>query len=96
MRRGRLTNKGQVRRDGVETAMMLLHAMLTDVDELMVRNQQAMRRTALVAPVLEPAVDRLHHMRAELRLCQRHLSGVWSDGEAQRWIDDGVSAGGQE
>lgn len=74
--------------------MMLIHAMLVDVDELAIRNEQAMQRTTLVVPVLEPAVDRLVQLRSSLRTCQRELSEVWADGEAERWMNDLGGVGG--
>jgi len=63
----------------------MLIGLILDVDEVIVRNQQAIRRTGLVDEVLSPAVERLEEMRDNLSLAQRELGIVWKDWQAGRW-----------
>lgn len=85
MKPGRVPIVGAHRRDRVELALTLLHMMIMDVDELIVRNTQAMDRASCVCLVLEPAQERLIEMRSEIELMQRELHGVWRDGQDDRW-----------
>ena len=85
MKPGRVPIEGAHRRDRVELALMLLYAMTVDVDELIVRNAQAMDRALCVCPVLEPAQERLSEIRSDIELMQRELHGVWRDGQNVRW-----------
>jgi hypothetical protein len=47
---------------------------LIDIDELILREQQAMRRTELVHDVLAPSVQRLEELRWSLRMAHSELS----------------------
>ena len=82
---GRLERSCSIRRDRIETAQVMLITLMKDVDEVLVRNQQAIRRTGLVDEVLFPAVERLEEMRDNLDLAQRELGIVWKDWQAGRW-----------
>ena len=86
-KRGKLAKGLTARRDHVETAQAALMGLLVDVDEVILRNQQAMRRTGLVADVLEPAVKRLAEIRDDIRLAQRELGEAWSEAQSRRWSD---------
>jgi hypothetical protein len=74
-----------VARDRIEAAQAHLVGMLVNIDELILRNQQAMRRSGVVVEVLEPAVKRLERMRHELRLAQKELNAAWVEGQNRKW-----------
>lgn len=60
---GRRNKTETLRRYAEEDLLACLLLMETDLDELTVRIRQAMRRTELVRPVLEPALERLAELR---------------------------------
>lgn len=82
---GRVKNANVVERDHIEAAQAALCGLLVSVDECILRNQQAMRRTGVVVEVLEPAVVRMEMLRAELRVVQRELSAAWVEGQQRKW-----------
>lgn len=89
----RVRGRDAEQRDHIETAQAMLCGMLVNLDECILRNQQAMRRTSLVGEVLEPAVVRMEMLRAELRVVQRELTAAWLMGQAVKWRNDGTKTG---
>lgn len=81
----RVKGSNAAERDHIETAQAMLCGMLANLDECILRNQQAMRRTGVVVEVLEPAIVRMEMLRAELRVVQRELREAWLKGQAKRW-----------
>jgi hypothetical protein len=82
---GRLKTKNAEKRDQVETAMfMLIHAE-RDLDEVILRSQQAVRRTSLVADVLNPAIERLLQIRGRVRVAKGSLNEAWLAGQEDLW-----------
>lgn len=79
------------RRDSVELAMMLIARAMMDADELELRMRQALRRGTMIEAVLEPGILRVDELRIALKKAQAALRGVWLDGQAGRWFDDGSS-----
>lgn len=82
---GRLKTKNSEKRDQVETAMFALKRAERDLDEVILRSQQAMRRTSLVADVLDPAIERLVQIRKRVRVAKRAMNEAWLTGQAERW-----------
>ncbi len=82
---GRLKTKNSETRDQVETAMMALKSAERDLDEVILRSQQAVRRTGLVADVLDPAIERLMQIRKRVRVAKRAMNEAWLTGQAERW-----------
>ena len=88
MTRGRLTKKRAAERDQVDQALYALSNSLIEIDEVILRNRQALRRSPLVGEVLEPAVERLASIRKRVRSAQRSLGDLWADGQTRRWRRD--------
>lgn len=82
---GRLKNKAQKRRDYIEWAMFELRAAERDLDEVILRNKQAKRRTSLVDDVLDPAIERLIEIRKSVRRAKLAMNENWIEGQARRW-----------
>ena len=82
---GRLKTKNTEKRDQVETAMFVLKRAERDLDEVILRSQQAVRRTGLVADVLDPAIERLMQIRKRVRVAKRAMNEAWLMGQAERW-----------
>ena len=73
------------RRDQIEDAIASLYRVLVDIDELALRIDQAIRRAALVGPVLHPAQERLAQVRARIATLHTDLGVYWSQGQSRRW-----------
>jgi hypothetical protein len=73
------------RRDRLEVAVFSLGTALVELEEVLLRNRQAMRRTSLVVEVLDPAITRLESIRANLRQSQLAMAELWKEEEARRW-----------
>jgi hypothetical protein len=69
----------------VETALGALQRALIDLDEVILRNQQAMRRTGLVVDVLGPALERLTEIRGWAEIAKREMAAAWQENEKTRW-----------
>jgi hypothetical protein len=72
-------------RDHIETAQAELIILLRDVDEVILRTRQAIRRTPLVSDVLQPSMDRLAEIKDSLCCVQEHINSAWQDGEKVKW-----------
>lgn len=83
--RGALPNDARDRRDQVEDAMFALTGVLRDLTEVELRIQQAVRRSGVVAVVLNPALERLAEMGGRLRSAQAALHTHWSIEQTERW-----------
>lgn len=84
-RAGQLTKDNTEQRDRVETAMFVLARALTDLDECILRTQQALKRSSHVASVLGPGLERLQYVRDQVLIARRELSDYWSCRQVQRW-----------
>lgn len=82
---GRLKTKNAEKRDQVETAMFALKRAERDLDEVILRSQQAVRRTNLVADVLIPAIERLIQIRGRVRTAKSALNEAWLAGQEDLW-----------
>jgi hypothetical protein len=80
-----LKRKNEQTRDDIETAMFMLRSIERDLDEVILRNDQAIRRTSLVSEVLEPAIQRLAQIRKRVRVARSSMSAAWINGQARRW-----------
>jgi len=65
--------------DLVEDCQALLACACADVDEALLRNRQAIRRTPLVRDVLAPAVERLERVKSDLTRARWELRRVWNE-----------------
>ncbi len=82
---GDLPVDAKARRDPIEDALASLYRAMADMDELSLRIDQAMRRAAVVSPVLMPAQERLHQVRERLASMRSELGAYWSAGQSRRW-----------
>ena len=81
---GRPTNKQMEERDHLETALAEIQSIMVDMDELSLRTQQALNRTDLVRDTLEPAVQRLQHLRESLCLVRQEVRCAWLVGQSTK------------
>ena len=82
---GDLPAAAKARRDVIEDAIASLYRVLLDIDELALRLDQAIRRAAVVAPVLHPAQERLAQVRGRVAGLHASLGAYWSAGQSRRW-----------
>lgn len=81
--------KGNVeQRDRVETAMFLLGRSSIELEECILRTQQALRRSSHVGTVLDPALERLETIRKNVAAARRELSDYWVRRQGERWKTD--------
>jgi hypothetical protein len=88
MKPGRPPTQRTHKRDHLETAQITLVSVLFDIDELILRNRQAMRRTGLVTDVLTPAIERLAQLRESIHSIQAEVREAWVQGQENDWKDD--------
>ncbi len=84
---GRLRNEGTKERDQVEAALAALAGSMLALEEVLLRNEQAMRRTPVVEDVLRPAVERIRAIQKDIREAQREMGEVWSKGQIKKWSE---------
>jgi hypothetical protein len=65
--------------------MFALNQAERDLDEVILRSQQAVRRTNLVADVLIPAIERLLQIRGRVHAAKTALNEVWLAGQEDLW-----------
>ena len=82
---GRLNRKSAKKRDCLEIALFSLGTSIVEIEEVLLRNKQAIRRTPLVEDVLGPAVVRLNTIRDSLRKSQLAIGEIWNEQQAKRW-----------
>jgi hypothetical protein len=85
--KGRLTLKAEIRRDQIEEEMAVLARSLRDIDEILLRMQQAIRRSSIVYDVLGPAVERLLALRSSLRSAQSAIGLIWKEEQTRHWSE---------
>jgi hypothetical protein len=85
MKRGHPKHELRIKRDEIETAQAELVGLVRDLDEVMLRLQQAMRRTQLVADVLAPAMKRTAEIRKALRRVHEQVNTAWARGQENNW-----------
>ena len=85
--KGRLTLIAEERRDQVEEALAALGRSLRDIDEILLRMQQAIRRSSIVYDVLGPAVERLLALRASVRSAQSAIGLIWKSEQTRHWSE---------
>ncbi len=78
----------RIERDLLEEAQTLLLTASVDLDEVALRVRQAIRRTRLVADVLDPASERIERVRGDLKLIRQDLSEVWRERNQKKWRGD--------
>lgn len=83
MKRGAWPDEQVKRKKRIETASVMMAHMQDDLDEIMVRVRQAMRRSSLVCDALAPAVDRIAGIKADLDIAEHEIRAMWSDERAQ-------------
>jgi hypothetical protein len=83
--KGRLTIVAEARRDQVEEALTALAKSLRDIDEILLRMQQAIRRSSIVYDVLGPAIERLLALRASVRSAQDAIALIWKEEQTRHW-----------
>jgi hypothetical protein len=80
-----LTNESEASRDDVELALFALGFSLDLLEEGELRIRQAIQRTALVADVLDPALDRLEMVRRQVKMARGVVRELWRTGQAGKW-----------
>lgn len=85
MKRGRPDKKSTKKRDCLEIAQAELIVLVRDLDEVIIRNRQAVRRTQLVADVLEPGIERLEEIKASILLVHENVNSAWNAGQERDW-----------
>jgi hypothetical protein len=85
--KGRLTLIAEKRRDQIEEEMAVLARSLRDIDEILLRMQQAIRRSSIVYDVLGPAVERLLALRSSLRSAQDVIGLIWKEEQTRHWSE---------
>lgn len=75
----------QARRDQIEEAMAVCLSTSQDLAEVALRIEQAVRRAALVSPVLVPALERVKGVRVRMERLHAELAEYWRAGQARRW-----------
>jgi len=86
IRTGPLTCEQERVRCELEKALFSLGTVLVELDEIGLRTQQAIRRTSLVADVLQPSSKRLDRIRRNVRAAQAAIGALWSEEETKRLI----------
>lgn len=81
----RLPPRRDHRRTQIETALARVISILLDMDEIILRNRQAIRRSPHVRDVLDPAVRRLEQMKHEMEQVKQELSEAWKNGQQDKW-----------
>jgi hypothetical protein len=82
-----LTLIAEKRRDQIEEEMAVLARSLRDIDEILLRMQQAIRRSSIVYDVLGPAVERLLALRSSLRSAQDVIGLIWKEEQTRHWSE---------
>jgi hypothetical protein len=82
---GDLPVDAKARRDQIEEAIAILLATSQDMAEISLRIEQAVRRAAIVSPVLVPALERVTGVRQRLTRLHADLAAYWHAGQARRW-----------
>jgi hypothetical protein len=82
-----LTIAAEARRDQTEEALAALGRSLRDIDEILLRMQQAIRRSSIVYDVLGPAVERLLALRSSLRSAQDVIGLIWKEEQTRHWSE---------
>lgn len=85
---GRIRSADCQARDRIETALAILIGMQSMLDELALRNRQAMRRSPLVSDVLDPSNRRIAKIQTELKALQAELNRIWDIGQSERWQEN--------
>ena len=85
MPKGRIAERGLIERDHLETAQAILLTVSVDLDEVALRVQQSIRRTRLVADVLDPATRRIDEIRSELSQAHDELKQCWEVRHEEKW-----------
>lgn len=81
----RMTKRRTRQREWMETVQVELVMVLMDLDEVILRTQQAVQRTAMVADVLDPSLKRLARIHKSLRLIKRTMDGYWEEADKHGW-----------
>jgi hypothetical protein len=79
------TLEQQARRNQIEDAIAVCMATSQDMSEIAIRIEQAMRRAVMVAPVLNPALERVIEARVRITRLHADLVEYWHAGQARRW-----------
>ena len=82
---GRLNEKSTKKRDRLEMALFSISTSIVEVEEVILRNKQAMRRTPLVEDVLGTAMKRLDSIRESLRRSQIIIGEIWNEEQKKHW-----------
>ena len=82
---GTLPNDAIERRDQIEEAIAVCLATSQDMAEIAIRIEQAIRRAAMVSPVLVPALERVTSARLRIERLRADLGTYWRAGHARRW-----------
>jgi hypothetical protein len=82
---GTLPGESAERRDQIEEAIAICLATSQDMAEISIRIEQAIKRAAIVSPVLVPALERVSAVRARIERLHTDLGEYWRAGQSRRW-----------
>jgi len=77
--RGRIDDGDQRRREELESIQAGLVLAAFDLDEIILRQKQALRRYPNLNGVLQPALDRLSEIQREIRRARALMAELWSE-----------------
>jgi hypothetical protein len=82
---GRLTREASETRRIAESALFALVDVLGGLDEIILRNEQAIRRTELVRDVLAPGIERMKQMKGRIDRHREIVKDAWREGQERNW-----------
>jgi len=77
--RGRISNQDQRLRERAEEIQAGLALAALDLDEIRLRQSQALRRFPVLSNVLDPAIVRLGEIEREVRQAHRLVGEIWQE-----------------
>ncbi len=77
--KGRIKASEQRRREQVEAVQARLMLAALDLDEVTLRQRQALRRFPALGGVLDPAIERLGEIRREVRKAHQLMAELWNE-----------------
>ncbi len=77
--RGRISSEDQRMRERAEAIQAGLLLAALDLDEVQLRQRQALRRYPNLSGVLNPALDRLGEIQREVRRAHELMAELWNE-----------------
>ncbi len=77
--RGRISDQAQEQRERLETIQARLLLAAYGLDETILRQKQALRRSPNLGSVLHPALERLLEIQREVKQASALMKELWSE-----------------